>query len=499
MPRHMLALPTAQPQMRRRKTMPTLAQPLTSLVGRKREVADALRLLRHKHVRLLTLTGPPGVGKTRLCIEIAYKVAGSFDDSVFFVPLAPISDPGLVASSIAQALNIRPANRGDVLSTLREHLQDKHALLILDNFEQVIEAGSLVFDLLQGCSQLTVIVTSREPLHISGEQEFAVFPLQLPGSEYRVASASALPGAGYSTLGTVESVALFVQRAKSVKPDFELDAGNASTIAEICTRLDGLPLAIELAAARIKTLPPRVILERLEHRLHLLVGGAHDLPARQQTLRDAVDWSFSLLSADEQVLLARMAIFVGGCSLPAIENVCNYDSSLGSDVLALATSLADKSLVMPTEAGGEVRFRMLETIREFGLENLHLRGEVEELRSQHAHYFTLLVDNACLISLTPIKRCGLTGWPRKTAICAPYFHGASAPITASTEWREATGNEQDTAAQGSRSASIWRPNWLGSGTGKAISTRDAHGWKRLLQSQPPTPIRRTQPIPTPAN
>jgi DNA-binding NarL/FixJ family response regulator len=156
--------------------------------------------------------------------------------------------------------------------------------------------------------------------------------------------------------------------------------------------LDGLPLAIELAAARIKTLPPRVILERLEHRLHLLVGGAHDLPARQQTLRDAVDWSFSLLSPDEQVLLARMAIFVGGCSLPAIENVCDYDGSLGSDILALVTSLADKSLVMPAEAGGDVRFRMLETIREFGLENLHLRGEVEELRRQHARYFTQLVE-----------------------------------------------------------------------------------------------------------
>jgi predicted ATPase/class 3 adenylate cyclase len=354
---------------------------LTSFVGRSREIEEVKEAL--AGARLLTLTGPGGTGKTRLSIQTGMDLLGTFEHGVFFVPLAAIEDPALVPSTIAHTLGLAEENR-PVIETLTEYLRDKEVLLILDNFEQITQAAPIVGDLLQAASRLKALVTSRAVLHVTGEQEYPVPPLQLPDVAH-------LPP--LALLSQYESVSLFIQRAKSVHPGFAVTDDNAPAVAEICARLDGLPLAIELAAARVRVLSPHAILERLQHRLSLLTGGARDLPRRQQTLRDAIGWSYDLLDDPERMLFARLSAFVGGCSLEAAEAVCGPE--LEVDILDGLSSLVDKSLLrrLDTEAG-EPRFRMLQVIREYAMERLDEGEEAEVVRRRHAEFLLNLAEEA---------------------------------------------------------------------------------------------------------
>lgn len=382
-PDHLVAAPPVAASGVRPFTLPT---PLTPLVGRARELTNLRACLQRTDVRLLTLTGAPGIGKTRLAIQVAADIGDAFADGVCFVALAPVSEPTAVVPAIVQALGIQERPGQSTVANAKDYLRDRQLLLVLDNFEHLLPAASLIADLLMGAPAVKALVTSRATLRISGEHEFVVAPLALP-------SVGSLPP--INVLAHYSAIDLFVQSAQAIKPDFLLTEANASAIASICVRLDGLPLAIELASARIKLFPPEGLLARLEHRLAFLTAGPRDLPLRQQTLRSTIDWSYNLLSPDEQMLFTRLGIFVGGCTLAAAEAVCNVARDRPIDVLNGLASLVDKSLLQQVEGStSEPRLVMLETLREYALERLEQSGDADALRQQHAEYYLALVEAA---------------------------------------------------------------------------------------------------------
>jgi predicted ATPase len=361
--------------------------PRTRFVGREKERQAVRDLLERSDVRIVTLTGFGGIGKTRLALQVAEDMADRFPGGVYFVPLASAGTADQMISAVSQALGVRESPGQPLLESLKEHLLGSSRapmLLVLDNFEQLLPAAPTVADLVASGGTIKVVATSRSPLHVYGEQEFPVPPLALPDLR-------SLPS--LENLTRYESVALFLQRAQAIKPDFALTTENAAAIAEICARLDGLPLALELAAARIKLLPPAAMQSRLEKRLALLTGGSLDLPARQRTLRGAIEWSYDLLNEDEQKVFRRLAVFVGGCTLEAVEAVCNAKSDLAVDALDGMASMVDKSLMRQIDLDGEEpRFVMLGTIREYALERLTASGDEPITRRAHAAYCLVLAE-----------------------------------------------------------------------------------------------------------
>jgi predicted ATPase len=373
--------PVAAPD---RQAPPTnLSAGISLIVGREREVEEVTSMLRAPAARLVTLTGPGGTGKSRLALEVARGLVPEYRDGAFAVDLSLVSEPALVAPHVAHALGVAEAGSTPMSERLARHLKTREVLLVLDSFEHLMAAAPLVAGLLAAAPGLKALVTSRAPLHLRHEREYPVEPLEVPE---------------FATLPPVEelarsgAVALFVARAREAKPSFALTAENARAVVEVCRRLDGLPLAIELAAARVKLFAPGALLGKLEHRLKLLTGGARDLPGRQQTMRGAVQWSYDLLDESERELLCRLAVFAGGCDYGAAEAVCG---AAGLDVMEGLGSLVDKSLLRQREqADGESRFRMLDLVREFALEQLEANGWAESARGEHARYFLRLAEAA---------------------------------------------------------------------------------------------------------
>ena len=399
----------------------------TGFVGREKETAALKDLLLRQNVRLVTVTGPGGIGKTRLAVQVANGLGERFPGGVYFVPLSSLTDPGLIASMIVQTLGIREAGGQSALEILKRNLQDSSCptrLLLLDNFEHLVQAAPTVADLLASGPNLKILVTSRATLHVYGEHEFPVPPLALPDSQSKLS---------VEFLSRCPAVVLFGQRAVAAKPDFELNQENALTVAEICARLDGLPLAIELAAARVKVLSPSSMLTRLASRLQLLTGGARDLPQRQQTLRAAIDWSYDLLSAAEQKLFRRLSVFLGGCNLEGVEAVCDAKADLDLDLLDGMASMVDKSLVQQVEpVKGESRFVMLDTIREYALERLEASGEQPLTNRAHAAYCLVLAEEAA----TEESGASTVEWQQRFALEHDNFRAALEWLTETedAEW-----------------------------------------------------------------
>ena len=369
--------------------VPSLPVPRTPLIGRETAVSMARQIVLEDSTRLVTLIGPGGIGKTRLALQVALELKDQFEGGVFFAPLSTISDHHLAPATIAQACGIRPSSLPPI-DALREHFaqpgRGAPALLLLDSFEHLPGAVPFVADLLKAVRPLTILVTSREPLHLYDEHEVPVLPLPRP---------DAVRAASLDALARNPAVMLFTERARASKPDFALTGENARSIAEICNRLDGLPLAIELAAARVKMLPPAAMLTRLESRLQILTGGARDLPARQQTLRGAIAWSHELLGEAEQRLFRRVSVFVGGTTYEAAEAVADTRQDLGVDVIDGVGSLVNKSLMqLGDDADGDARLTMMETIREYGLERLAESGEDDAVRKAHAAYYLVFAEEA---------------------------------------------------------------------------------------------------------
>src|SRR6266700_662834 len=382
-----VGLPADFPPLKTLDTHPhNLPVQPTTLIGRENEVAAVVHLLQREDVGLVTLTGPGGVGKTRLGLQVAAELADHFIDGVFFVNLAPVSDPALVVPAITQTLGILEAASQSLLERIKEELQQRRVLLLLDNFGQEVSAAVQMADLLTACPKRKLLVTSREVLRVRAEYEFVVPPLALPDPS------SLSEKVAFSHFA---SVTLFLQRVRTVKPDFQLTAANAHAIAEICVRLDGVPLAIELAAARMKLFTPQELLARLSHGLQILTSGARDAPLRHQTLRNTIAWSYDLLKAEEQQLFWRLSVFVGGCTLEAVETICAERDDGVRSALDGVTSLIDKSLLQHTEQEGyDSRLVMLETIREYGRERLTASEEEERIRRAHANYYLALVEEA---------------------------------------------------------------------------------------------------------
>jgi predicted ATPase/transcriptional regulator with XRE-family HTH domain len=388
------ALPAPVADSTPRTNLPAV---LSSFIGRERELTEVSALVATS--RLLTLTGSGGVGKTRLALAVGAAVRGQFPDGVWFVDLAPLRDAALLASAAAEACGV-PETAGEPPTVqLVRFLYDKRLLLILDNFEHLVDAASQLTEILSAAPGVRALVTSRAALRRSGEQEYPVLPLPVPNLTQHEAAA---------TLAQYPAVRLFIERMRSIRPDRALDDASMPVVAAICARLDGLPLAIELAAARTRLFPPGALLARLDRRLPLLAGGPRDLPQRQQTLRDAIIWSYDLLSPAEQRLFRRLAVFVGGCSVEAAEAVCEEPATahqgcrevqtstgLGIDIVDGLASLVDKSLLYQDEGpDAEPRFTMLETIREFALEQLAASGEERVSRERHARYFLQMVESS---------------------------------------------------------------------------------------------------------
>ena len=372
----------------RTRSQPRLPAYLTPFIGREREIDQATGLLQRHDVRLLTLTGPGGIGKTRLALRLAAELETKFGSAIYFVPLSTVTDLDLVLPAIARAIEIPDIGGHSIPEVLKKSLRDRRVLLILDNFEHVIDAAAQVTDLMTHCPDLTVIVTSRVVLRVQGEQEFAVPPLATPargpGRTWNVSP--------IAELTTHDAIALFVQRAQSVQPTFTLNDNNALAVAEICTRLDGLPLAIELAAARIKILTPSSLLTRLSNRLQVLTSGARDQPERLRTMRNAIAWSYDLLTPAEQALFQALSVFANDFTLEAAESVVDQ-SEIPIDTLDGIASLVDSSLLRQIDQlPGERRFRMLSTIREFGLEQLAASGKETVTRRRHADWCLALAE-----------------------------------------------------------------------------------------------------------